>query len=169
MAQKKTDRYTAHSDPQAGEKDKTMQNRKEVYAMDLKSYFDQTKGLGILSTANYDGQVDAAVYSRPHVMDDGTVAFIMRNRLTRHNLQTNPHAAYLFKEEGSGYKGKRLFLTMIKEEKESHRLYELRRRSYPLEKDRRSAKYLVFFSVDRTLPLIGPGTNETRVISFEDE
>ena len=40
-------------------------------------YFDETTGLGILSTANYDGQVDAAVYSRPHVMENGTVAFIM--------------------------------------------------------------------------------------------
>ena len=137
--------------------------------MDLKSYFNQTKGLGILSTANYDGQVDAAIYSRPHVMDDGTVAFIMRNRLTRHNLQTNPHAAYLFKEEGSGYKGKRLFLTMIKEEKESSRLYELRRRSYPPEKDRREAKYLAFFSVDKTLPLIGPGTSDARMKTYADE
>lgn len=125
--------------------------------MDLKSYFDQTKGLGILSTANYDGQVDAAVYSRPHVMADGTVAFIMRDRLTHYNLQTNPHAAYLFKEDGEGYQGKRLFLTMIGEEKESDRLYELRRKSYPLDKDRRVAKYLVFFNVDKTLPLIGPG------------
>lgn len=125
--------------------------------MDLKTYFEQTKGLGILSTANYDGQVDAAVYSRPHVMDDGSMAFIMRDRLTHHNLQSNPHAAYLFKEEGPGYNGKRLFLTMIKEEKESARLYELRRRSYPPEKDRREAKYLVFFNVDKTLPLIGPG------------
>ncbi|MEJ2156830.1 MAG: pyridoxamine 5'-phosphate oxidase family protein [Desulfobacteraceae bacterium] len=137
--------------------------------MDLKSYFNQTNGLGILSTANYDGQVDAAIYSRPHVMDDGTVAFIMRNRLTRHNLQTNPHAAYLFKEEGSGYKGKRLFLTMIKEEKESSRLYELRRRSYPPEKDRREAKYLAFFSVDKTLPLIGPGTSDARMKTYADE
>jgi hypothetical protein len=137
--------------------------------MDLKSYFDKTKGLGILSTANYDGQVDAAVYSRPHVMDDGTVAFIMRNRLTRHNLQTNPYAAYLFKEEGSGYQGKRLFLTMIKEEKESRRLYELRRRRYPPDKDRREAKYLAFFSVDKTLPLIGPGKNDTHMKMFEDE
>ncbi|MGD9364511.1 MAG: pyridoxamine 5'-phosphate oxidase family protein [Desulfobacteraceae bacterium] len=125
--------------------------------MDLKSYFDQTKGLGILSTANYDGQVDAAVYSRPHVMADGTVAFIMRDRLTHYNLQTNPHAAYLFKEDGEGYQGKRLFLTMIGEEKESDRLYELRRKSYPLDKDRREAKYLVFFNIDKTLPLIGPG------------
>lgn len=125
--------------------------------MDLKSYFDHTKGLGILSTANYDGQVDAAVYSRPHVMADGTVAFIMRDRLTHYNLQTNPHAAYLFKEDGEGYQGKRIFLTMIGEEKESDRLYELRRKSYPEDKDRREAKYLVFFNVDKTLPLIGPG------------
>jgi len=125
--------------------------------MNLKSYFDQTKGLGILSTANYDGQVDAAVYSRPHVMDDGSVAFIMRDRLTHYNLQTNPHAAYLFKEDGTGYQGKRLFLTMINEEEESDLLYQLRRKSYPPEKERREAKHLVFFQVDRTLPLIGPG------------
>jgi hypothetical protein len=129
--------------------------------MDLKSYFGNKNGLGILSTANYDGQVDAAVYSRPHVLDDGTVAFIMRDRLTHHNLQTNPHAAYLFKEQGDGYKGKRLFLTMINEEKESEKLYQLRRRSYPLGKERRETKYLVFFNVDKILPLIGPGRSNT--------
>jgi hypothetical protein len=125
--------------------------------MDLKSYFDETSGLGILSTANYDGQVDAAVYSRPHVMEDGTVAFIMRDRLTHYNLQSNPHAAYLFKEDGRNYQGKRLFLTMVNEEKESERLYRLRRKNYPPENDRRDTKYLVFFNVDKMLPLIGPG------------
>jgi hypothetical protein len=125
--------------------------------MDLKAYFEQTTGLGILSTADYSGKVDAAVYSRPHVMADGTVAFIMRDRLTHSNLESNPHAAYLFKEDGDGYAGKRLFLTKISEEKETDRLYELRRRSYPSDKDRRDSKYLVFFTVDKTLPLIGPG------------
>lgn len=125
--------------------------------MELKSYFANTAGLGILSTADAQGQVDAAVYSRPHVMDDGTVAFIMRDRLTHHNLQSNPHAAYLFKEEGPGYAGKRLFLTKVSEEKESARLYELRRRSYPEDKDRRESKYLVIFRVKKALPLIGPG------------
>lgn len=129
--------------------------------MDLKSYFEQKKGLGVLSTANYDGQVDAAVYSRPHIMPDGKVAFIMRNRLTHHNLQTNPHATYLFKENGEGYQGKRLFLTMVAEEKDTPRLYELRRRSYPEDKERREAKYLVFFNVDKTLPLIGPGNTDS--------
>jgi hypothetical protein len=125
--------------------------------MELKSYFAKTAGLGILSTANGQGKVDAAVYSRPHVLEDGTVAFIMRDRLTHHNLQSNPHAAYLFKEHGRGYEGKRLFLTKIREEEESERLYELRRKSYPVDKDRREVKYLVFFKVDQALPLIGPG------------
>lgn len=37
-------------------------------------------------------------------------------RFTHHNLQSNPHAAYLFVEEGHGYKGKRLYLTKIEEE-----------------------------------------------------
>jgi Pyridoxamine 5'-phosphate oxidase len=125
--------------------------------MELKSYFAKAAGLGILSTADGDGKVDAAVYSRPHVLEDGTVAFIMRDRLTHHNLRCNPHAAYLFKEDGPGYEGKRLFLTKISEEKESRQLYELRRKSYPEDQERREVKYLVFFRVDQALPLIGPG------------
>lgn len=125
--------------------------------MDLKSYFDKHNGVGILSTADDRGQVDAAVYSRPHVMEDGSIAFIMRDRLTHHNLQSNPSAAYLFKESGDGYQGKRLFLTKLREEKESETLYLLRRRTYPEDKDRRESKFLVYFNVDKILPLIGPG------------
>jgi hypothetical protein len=125
--------------------------------MELKSYFANAAGLGILSTADDSGKVDAAVYSRPHVMEDGTIAFIMRDKLTYHNLKSNPHAAYLFKENGPGYTGTRLFLTKISEEKESRRLYELRRKSYPEDKDRREVKYLVFFRVDKTMPLVGSG------------
>ena len=125
--------------------------------MELKAYFEQTTGLGILSTANADGRVDAAVYSRPHFMDDGRIAFIMRDRLTHHNLQSNPYATYLFKENGPGYQGKRLFLTKVAEECDSDLLYELRRRTYPPEKDRRENRYLVFFNIDKTLPLVGAG------------
>jgi len=73
--------------------------------MDLKAYFENTRGIGVMSTANSDGWVDSAIYSRPHVMDDGLLAFIMRDRLTHSNLQSNPHAAYLFVEQGAGYRG----------------------------------------------------------------
>ena len=57
--------------------------------MQLKEYFNDTKGLGVLATADGEGKVDAAIYARPHFMEDGTLAFIMRDRLTHHNLQSN--------------------------------------------------------------------------------
>ena len=60
--------------------------------MTLEAYFEEHKGFGVLSTADGEGRVNAAVYSRPHVMGDGTVAFIMWDRLTHANLQSNPHA-----------------------------------------------------------------------------
>ncbi|UCH19794.1 MAG: pyridoxamine 5'-phosphate oxidase family protein [Deltaproteobacteria bacterium] len=123
--------------------------------MDLKDYFENTKGVGVLATADSDGKVDAAVYARPHVMGDGTLAVIMRDRLTHHNLQSNPHATYLFIEEGPGYKGKRLFITKVREEQDTELLNSLRRRQYLDEKD--EAKFLVFFKLDKELPLIGAG------------
>ena len=125
--------------------------------MNLRTYFEKNTGVGVLSTADENGRVDAAVYSRPHVLENGTVAFIMRDRLTHHNLKTNPHAAYLFKEMGDGFQGKRLFLTKLWEEENSDMLRRLRRKTYPEDRDRRENSYLVFFKVDKALPLIGPG------------
>ena len=123
--------------------------------MELKEYFENTEGNGILSPADGNGQVDAAIYSRPHIMDDGTIALIMRDRLTHHNLQSNPQACYMFIEKGPGYKGKRLFLTKVREEQDSELLQSLRRRQYINEKD--ETKFLVFFNITKELPLVGGG------------
>lgn len=122
--------------------------------MDLKNYFKNTEGRGVLATADSEGKVDAAVYSRPHVMDVQTVAFLMRVRLTHHNLQSNPHAAYLFMEKSEKFIGKRLFLTKVKEERDTDLAYSLIRRHYP---DNGEPLYLVYFKIDKVLPLIGPG------------
>ena len=123
--------------------------------MELKEYFENTEGNAILSTADGNGQVDAAIYSRPHFMEDGTIALIMRDRLTHHNLQSNPHAFYMFIEKGTGYKGKRFFLTKVREEQDTELLQSLRRRQYIDEKD--EAKFLVFFNITKELPLVGGG------------
>lgn len=123
--------------------------------MDLKTYFETTKGFGILATSDKDGQVNTAVYSRPHIMDDGSVAFIMNDRLTHHNLTSNPKASYLFREGERGYAGKRLYLSKIGEERDSDLLKQLKRRVYPPEKERQGPKYLVFFKLEKELPLIG--------------
>lgn len=126
--------------------------------MSLNSYFENHRGMGVLSTADADGRVDAAVYSRPHIMDDGTVAVIMRDRLSHANLQSNPRAAFLFIEDGPGYKGKRLFLTKLREETETELLYQLKRKERsPQEDAERGEKFLVFFRIDKELPLIGAG------------
>ena len=123
--------------------------------MELKEYFENTEGRGILATADGDGKVDTAIYARPHFMDDGTIALIMRDRLSHHNLQSNSHACYMFVEKGRGYRGKRLFLSKVREEQDSELLQSLRRRQYIVEKD--ESKFLVFFKIDKELPLVGAG------------
>lgn len=123
--------------------------------MKLSEYFEQTKGRGVLATADSRGKVDAAIYSRPYFMGEDTVAFIMGDRLTHKNLDSNPHAAYLFMESGEKFVGKRLFLTKIKEETDSELIDSLRRRRYEEYKSKKS--YLVYFHIDKVLPLIGDG------------
>lgn len=125
--------------------------------MELKDYFEGTKGTGMLATADKDGKVDIAVYAKPHFLDDGTVAFIMADRLTHSNLLSNDSAAYLFVEEVQGYKGKRLFLTKAGEEQDSELLYTLRNRKYASEKEEGKPRFLVIFRIDKVLPLIGGG------------
>ncbi len=125
--------------------------------MDLKQYFEDTTGIGILATADGEGKVNAAVYARPNIMEDDSLAFIMRDRLTHHNLQSNPYATYLFVEKGPGYKGKRLFLKKEREEQDTELLASLRKRQYLNEKE--ESKFLVFFKIEKELPLIGDGSS----------
>ena len=126
--------------------------------MNLKEYFAGTGGTGILSTADSEGRVDSAIYSSPHVFDDGTVAFIMRERLTHRNLSANPFAAFLFIESAAGYRGVRLFLRKVKEEDDPALIAGLTRRHLTPEEDRaKGPKHLVCFEVEKLLPLIGSG------------
>jgi hypothetical protein len=122
--------------------------------MDYKTYFKDTRGTGVLSTAA-DGRVDSAIYSRPHVMDDGTIAFIMRDRLSHSNLQKNPYAAFLFKEDGPGYKGRRFMLKKNREETDPAVIDSLRRRVYLSDKNAGETSFLVYFEIEKIRPLVG--------------
>jgi hypothetical protein len=123
--------------------------------MNLSEYFETTEGTGILATSNSDGQVDVAIYSRPHVTDENTVAFIMRQRLSHENLQSNPHAAFMFIEKGPGYKGKRLYLTKIREESDPALIDSFRRKTPKNSTDTNAKSFLVYFQIDRVRPLVG--------------
>jgi len=126
--------------------------------MDLKSYFENTQGLGVLSTSDQDGNVDAAIYARPHVIDDSTVALVMGEKTTYHNLKANPNAAFLFREDGEGYQGIRLFMTKIREETDPEKIDSFLRKRYELDQVTRDVvRYFVTFHILKTAPLLGPG------------
>ncbi|MBN2645078.1 MAG: pyridoxamine 5'-phosphate oxidase family protein [Desulfuromonadaceae bacterium] len=119
----------------------------------LQSYFEQSQGTGILSTADADGRVNAALYARPRFFEDGLIGLIMLDRLSHHNLQSNDWAAYLFLEQGEGYRGLRLHLRKVREECNSPLLAELlaqRGKSLSTKEDR----FLVLFRVEQVLPLV---------------
>jgi len=128
--------------------------------MNLEEYFEHTNGVGVLSTADGQGKVNAAIYGRPHFMDENTPlkTFIAADRLTHANLKKNPSATYLFKEDGS-YRGCRLYLTKTREVKDSPLIEAIRRKKYKglgREYDKKS-KFLIYFNVEKVLPLIGGG------------
>lgn len=125
--------------------------------MNLSDYFDSAKGRGALATADSSGRVNTAIYARPHFMEEHVVAFIMRERLTHANLQTNPHAAYLFIEDGPGYAGKRLHLTKLREEENEELVQSICRRCDYSMSAAPLTRHVVFFHIDKVLPLIGSG------------
>lgn len=122
----------------------------------MKEYFENTNGTAILATSDNQGNVDAAIYARPHVIDENTVAFIMNDHLSRKNLCSNPKAVYLFMEEGPGYNGKRLYLTKIKESDDQQLIESMRKRktAHACEKGD-TKRFLVYFNIDKVRPLIG--------------
>jgi hypothetical protein len=128
----------------------------------LSNYFETTKGIGVLATADAQGKVNVAVYARPHFLDqddDGTCCFIMSDRLSHENIRANSHAAYLFVEDGKSYVGKRLTLTMIREETDLEKIEALRRRTAPPFDE--GEKFLVYFRIDAVRPLIGTDQERT--------
>ena len=124
--------------------------------MKLKEYFESKKGVGVISTSDNQGRVDSAIYARPHVMNDGSLAFIMRERLTHKNIGENPFAVYLFIENAPGYQGVRLYLKKVREDTNEALIKAMTRRSLTPEEDAaKGPKYLVYFTIEKVLKLIG--------------
>ena len=123
--------------------------------MSLAEYFEKIKGLGVLATSDCEGNVDIAVYSRPYIIDETTIAFSMLEKLSYSNVQSNPKAAYMFAEQGEGYTGKRLHLTMTGEEKDPDRIKEIKQQHTKTREPDEKARHLIYFTVDKIRPLVG--------------
>lgn len=126
--------------------------------MDLKTYFERAAGIGVLATADAQGKVNAAVYARPHIINENTVAFIMANKHSYANVQSNPYAHYMFIESRKGYHGLRLSLSKTKESANTKLIAQLRRSSHGTcgtEDAGKKKSYLVYFQVKEQRPLVG--------------
>ncbi|MBN1972630.1 MAG: pyridoxamine 5'-phosphate oxidase family protein [Sedimentisphaerales bacterium] len=124
--------------------------------MDLRKYFEKAEGIGILATSDSDGSVDIAIYAKPEVVNDSTIAFVMKERLSHQNLRTNLNAAYMFIEKGEGYKGQRLYLTKLREEINASVVQEfIKRQPVIADANDDSTKFLVYFHVENAYPLVG--------------
>lgn len=89
--------------------------------MNLAELF-QKPGLGIFATAGADGSVNNAIYARPRVIDEKTLVWGMTDGRSYRNVSMNRHAAFLFKEDGPGFRGVRLGLERLKVEEEGEML-----------------------------------------------
>ena len=126
--------------------------------MGLTDYFTNAIGRGILATSDSQGNVNTAIYSRPYLIDENKIAFSMLERLSYSNVKSNPKAAYMFIEDGEGYKGKRLYLTVTGEEEDAERIKEIKKQHERAKDSDDKVRHLVYFTVDRIRPLVGDKT-----------
>lgn len=121
--------------------------------MKLSEYIENSRGIGILSTSGSDGDVNGAVYAKPHVLGVDTVGFIMRDRRSRANLQENSNAHFLFVEEGGKSHGIRLHLDKMYETDDPEQVRKFSRRTQRT--DDPESRYFVTFKVRKALQLLG--------------
>jgi hypothetical protein len=77
-------------------------------------YFNKSPRIGTLSTADGAGNVDAAVFGSPRMIDEKTVVMGLGENRTYANLRENPHAVFLIVEPAGAaitdWKGVRVYL-----------------------------------------------------------
>ncbi len=85
-------------------------DRKAVMKM-----FNKESRIGALATANMDGEVNAAVFGSPRMIDENTVVMAIGDNRSFQYLQENPKASFIVVEPGDAptqWKGARLYLEM---------------------------------------------------------
>lgn len=86
-------------------------DRKEV--MEL---FNKRPRIGSLATASLKGDVNAAVFGSPQMIDENTVVMGMRKNRSLENLQENPKAIFIVMEpaeKSSDWTGVRVYLEAL--------------------------------------------------------
>ena len=82
----------------------------------LMKYFNKQPRLGILATANKKGQVNAAYFGSPQMVDEKKVVMGLGQNRTLSYLKENPNAVYTIMEPGAAvteWKGVRIYLKCV--------------------------------------------------------
>jgi len=133
-------------------------DRKQIMAM-----FNKETRIGALATANKSGEVNAAVFGSPRMIDEDTVIMAIGDNRSYRNLQENPRASFIVVEPGQApatWKGVRLYLEVDSMERYGELLDSFREKIRELAGDR-SANAIVAairFKVTEVRPLIAPAS-----------
>jgi hypothetical protein len=96
-----------------------MKKQKEAPAMnrqELMELFNKYPRIGVLATANKEGDVNAAVFGSPQMIDENTVVMGIGENRSYRNLQRNPKAVFIVVEPGEtvmDWKGARVYLEVL--------------------------------------------------------
>jgi hypothetical protein len=81
----------------------------------LMEFFNRQPRMGTLSTADREGNVNAAVFGSPGLLDDRTMVMAIGNNRSFRNLQENPKAVFTIVQPADSFldwKGVRVYLKM---------------------------------------------------------
>ena len=131
-------------------------DRKQVMEM-----FNRKTRIGTLATTNKNGDVNAAVFGSPRMIDEDTVIMAIGDNRSFQYLQENPKAVFIVIEPGSSpaeWKGARLYLEMDSYERYGELLESFRENIRKVAGDQ-SANAIVAalrFKITDVRPLIAP-------------
>ena len=131
-------------------------NRKQVMEM-----FNRETRIGILASANKSGDVNAAVFGSPRMIDENTVIMAIGDNRSFQYLQENPKASFIVVEPGDSpteWKGVRIYLEVDTYERYGEVLDSFREniRKVAGKRSADAIKAAIRFKVVDVRPLIAP-------------
>ncbi len=131
-------------------------DRKQVMEM-----FNKKTRIGALATTNKNGDVNAAVFGSPRMIDQDTVIMAIGDNRSFRNLQENPKASFIVVEPGDSptdWKGVRLYLEVESFERYGELLDSFREkiRKVAGNKSANAIIAAIRFKVKNVRPLIAP-------------
>ena len=113
-------------------------------------------GRGVIAASDSSGNVNIAVYAKPHVVDDKTVVWGMTEGRTWASVKENPRAAYLYMNPGPGYAGVRLKLSLKSSFESGDMLETIKKHTATIvgPTAAEAVTHVAFFAVEEIRPLI---------------